>query len=182
MNSNGAVGTDVAIKHPNIYYFVLNASWSSTNNLEYWNKGNTVTTINNNTVYKTIYSPSPTSCSEAKPTVCTSFTTTGVNSATSSQFNVSGMFNKGWNFYCQPNFTGGTVFFSALGFRDTNSDRVNASTAGNISVLFYDGNYWTAGPSGVGSFARYYRLRSDFVNPVSESYRSFGFSMRSVSE
>ena len=131
---------------------------------------------------KTIYSPSPSNYNEAKPFVCTGFTTTGIGSVTPTQFNVSAIFNKGWNFYSQPNFTGGTIFFSALGFRDTNSDRVNTSTVGNISILFYDGNYWTAGPSAVGNNAHYYRLRSDYVNPICESFRSFGFSMRPVSE
>lgn len=55
-----------------------------------------------------------------------------------------------------------TTFFSALGSSDTNCDRVNTSTAGNISILFYDGNYRTTDPSAVGNYTHYYRLRSDY--------------------
>ena len=135
----------MAILHPNIYYFILDASWSAVNSLEYWNKGNTATTVNNNTVHKTIYSPSPSSFSEPKTAAFTGFTSSGGNQT--SGFNVNGGFNKGWNFYCQPNATGGTIYFSALGFRDVVSAHTNTSNAGSLSSVGVIGLYWSAGTS-----------------------------------
>ncbi len=177
---SGAVATNVAILHPNIFYFVLDASWSSDNKFDFWNKDNTVGTNNNNTVKKTIYSPSPTSFSEPKTAAFTGFTSSG--SYQSSGFNVSGGFNKGWNFYSQLNFQGNTVFFSALGFRDVNSGRVNTSNGGDVAYVSSNGVYWSAGPSGLGIYARYLYFHSSYVSPQNENSRAYGFSIRPTSE
>ena len=182
MNSSGAVSTNVAIQHPNIYYFILNGSWSTTNNLEYWNKTNSATTVNNNTVYKTIYSPSPFLYSEPKTATYTGFSTTGANTYTVSQFNVRGPFNSGWNFYCQPNYLGSTIFFRSLGLRDTDSNRVNASNAGTINLFGLSGNYWQAGPDATVSYALDLGFNTNCVLPNQKIWRSFGFCMRSVLE
>ena len=170
----------MAIQHPNVFYFVIDGSWSSVNSLEYWNKGNTVTTVNNNTVYKTIYTPSPSSFSEAKTAVFTGFTSSGGNQ--SSGFNVSGGFNKGWNFYCQPNATGGTTFFSALGFRDVFSGRVNTSNGGAVVFVSGNGYSWSAGPSSTSTYARFLHFYSGGVYPQYEIGRAYGFAVRPVSE
>ena len=168
--TSGAVTTNTAIIHPNIYY--VGDSWSSTNKYDYWNYGNTVTTNNNNPVYKTIYSPSPTGFAEPKTAAFTGFTSSGGNQT--SGFNVSGSFNKGWNFYCQPNATGSTVFFSALGYRVYNT--------GAVADVSGSGNYWSAGPSSTSSYARYLRFLSGSVGPQYEYNRAYGFSVRSASE
>ncbi len=177
---SGAVATNVAILHPNIFYFVLNASWSSVNSLEYWNKGNTATTVNNNVIYKTIYSPSPSGYVEPRSKAFTGFSTTGGNTTTSSQFNVSGAYNKGWNFFCQPKATGSTVFFSALGLRAIDG-RANVSSGG-IDIVGGYGFYWSGGPSGSPTFARVLYSGSGVVGPQYELYRAFGFAVRPVSE
>lgn len=179
MNSNVAVATNTTIQHPNIFYFT-DGAWSSINSLEYWNKGNIATTVNNNTVYKTIYSPSPTSYVEPKSAVFTGFTSSGGNS--SGGFNVSGSFAKGWNFYCQPNFAGNTIIFSALGIRDSYSGRVNAITGGTIFGLGGSGLYWSAGPSGTSTYVRLIDFASDHVNPQNIDRRDYGVTLRSVSE
>ena len=67
-----------------------------------------------NKVYKTIYSPSPTSYVEPRTAAFTGFTTNGGYTTSISDFNVNSSFNNGWNFYCQTNHQGGTIFFSAL--------------------------------------------------------------------
>lgn len=172
----------MTILHPNIFYFILDGSWSKINSLEFWSKGNTATTNNNNTVYKTIYSPSPTSYIEPKSAACTGFTTTGANAFTASQFNVNGSFNKGWNLYCQPNFSGGTVFFSALGLRDAYSGRVNNSTAGCIALNFNKGDYWAAIPSSTSGNGRGLGFDPSGVYPQNTNIISYGFSARSVLE
>ena len=162
--------TNAVILHPNIYY--IGDSWSSVNSLEYWNKGNTVTTNNNNPVYKTLYSPSPTGFVEPKTAAFTGFTSSGGNQT--SGFNVSGSFNKGWNFYCQPNATGGTVFFSSLGYRAYNT--------GAVAYVSGYGVYWSAGPSGTPTFARLLDILPGYVYPQDEYSRASGFSVRSASE
>ena len=171
----------MAILHPNIFYFILDSNWSSTNNLEYWNKGNIATTVNNNIVYKTIYSPSPTGYKEPITAAFTGFTTTGIRSTDLSQINVSGSFNNGYNIYCQPNFTGGTVFFPVIAYRDILSSRVNNTTAGTVGANY--GNYWTAGPSNRVAGHRYHLgFSSGNMIPTNDSGGAIRFNLRSVSE
>ena len=136
---SGAVATNVAILHPNIFYFVLDASWSADNKYDFWNKNYTDATVNNYEVKKTIYSPSPTGYAEPKTAAFIGFTTTRNNSGTASEFNVSGGFNKGWNFYCQLNFSGATIFFHALGYRATDADKTAYILGVNTCCC-----YWTA--------------------------------------
>ena len=181
-NSYGAVATNVAILHPNIFYFVLDASWSADNKYDFWNKNYTDATVNNYEVKKTIYSPSPTGYAEPKTAAFIGFTTTRNNSGTASEFNVSGGFNKGWNFYCQPKFQGNTIFFSALGFRDVYSGRVNTSNAGAVAHVSGTGYYWSAGPSSTSTVARSLFFYSGNVSPQDEFIRAFGFTVRSASE
>ena len=95
---------------------------SGNESLELWNKGNTATALNNNSINKTIYSPSLQNYSEPKSAAYTGFTIS----------NVSGSYNKGWNFYCQINNIGPTIFMAALGYRLYNS--------GGDNECWY---YWT---------------------------------------
>ncbi len=172
----------MAILHPNIFYFVLDASWSSNSNnsIEYWNKGNASTSINNNKVYKTIYSPSPTSYVEPRTAAFTGFTTNGGYTTSISDFNVNSSFNNGWNFYCQTNHQGGTIFFSALGFRDVNSSRQGTTTSGSIGYTNICVYYWASEPA--LSVTNYLCFYLNYGFPHFEYYMSTGFPMRSVSE
>ena len=101
-----------------------------------WSANNTVSTNNDNPVVKTIYDPCPVGYKMSPSNVFTGFTTTGQNTTNSSQFNVSGAWNKGWNFYCDPSKTQ-TVFFPAAGFRE--NDSASPSYVGGY------GYYWSAG-------------------------------------
>ncbi len=165
----------MATLHPNVFYFAQNASWSTNNSSEFWNKGNTVITVNNNKVLKTIYSPSPYDFIEPMTGAFTGFTKTGDWTTNSNQFNVSGIFNKGWNFYCFPDFVGSTIFFPALGIKDINN---NAT----LSDIANGGFYWSAGPSSSTSCARYFGFYPGRIGAQYENGRSSGFSLRSVSE
>ena len=170
----------MAIQHPNIFYFVLDASWSSYNSPEFWNKGNTDVTVNNNKIYKTIYSPSPADYAEPKTAAFTGFTTTGVYSANVSNLNIASIFNKGYKFYCQPNKMGNIIFFSALGIRDTYSARVNTSNAGAVASVCGGGAYWSAGPTATSANALFLSLVPGGVDPRGDFNRAYGEPIYSV--
>ena len=76
-----------------------------------------------------------------KTAAFTGFTRTGGNSSTTSDFNVSGSFNKGFNFYTNGWNTGSTFFIEALGYRDS------YLTGSKASIYYYGtaGRMWTVG-------------------------------------
>ena len=169
---NSAVATNIAILHPYIYYFLLDGSWSSNNSLEFWNKGNTSTAYDNTIVNKTIYDPSPSGYKLPQTAAFSGF----------SSSNVSGPYNKGWNFYCYPNATGQTFFLAALGFRDMISSRMSASTGGNIGYCSVYGVYFTAGPHPTASNDRFFTLYSGGTIIQDANGRSLGCQVWPVSE
>ena len=144
-----------------------------------WSADNTLTTANDNAVVKTIYDPSPVGYKLPPSNIFTGFSPTGqnVNSATpevgASYFNVSGGWDKGWNFYCGLNKTGDTVYFPVLG------QRISIyATRNNVD---FSGNYWTAVPfSNTRSRSLYFR--STGVYPLQWQDRGFGFSVKSCQE
>ena len=149
--------------------------------MEYWNKGNTSTALNNNTVYKTIYSTSPTGYSEPQSAVFTGFINTkDAYTSNSNLFNKNSSFNKGWNFYSQPNFTGNTVFFAALGVRDVYSGWINASSGGTLISVGVWGTYLLSG-LGPNYNVRYLIFSTDYIYPQI-GYIGYGSAIRPVSE
>ncbi len=145
------------ILHPNIF----NTSRSNVS-LELWNRGNTVTTVYNNIIHKTIYSSSPSNYLEPKSAAYTGCT-------------ASGTYNNGWNLYCSPNSQGSTVFFAALGNRTPNAGTIVDIGSGG------GGFYWLAGPNDA-SHAYYMDFRSNYVYTNYINTRAYGFSLRSTSE
>lgn len=143
-----------------LYPYMYNLSQGDPS-LELWNKNNVVTTLNNNKVYKTIYSPSPSNFVEPKSAAFTGFT----------HSNTSGSYNNGWNFFCKADGTGGTIFFPGLGYVDSNT----------IVYMFSYIGYWTAGASSYNSgyFMRFY---PDGFPTNMSYYRSTGLSIRPSSE
>lgn len=153
------------LKDLTLYPYKGNSSNAYGNySLELWNKDNTLKTVNNNAVHKTIYDPSPAGYVLPKSAAFTGFSTS----------NVSGGWSNGWNFYCQLNKTGGTIFFPAFGYRDGGYSAV-------VNVSGY-GFFWSAGPSSTSSYARNWYFNSGDVNPQYEIDRAYGFSVRSASE
>ena len=125
--------------------------------LELWNKGNKETKNNNNTVYKTIYDPAPSDYIEPKPAAFSGFT-------------ISGGWNEGWNFYCQYNSIGETVFCPAMGYRFN----------GPVTLVRGHGSIWTAGPSGSNT-ARYLAFNpSAMYTSYPGSSKIYGFTVRPV--
>lgn len=159
LSSSGGLATQMSIQHPNIFYG--SGAWTSNYSLEYWNKGNVATTINNNPIYKTVYSASPPNFKEPSPASYNSFSTS----------NVYGPFNMGWNFYSEPNSTGSTIFVPVFGIRDN----------GNLLIVNVACAYWTAGPSATSSYAPYLEVFQDRVRYY-ETYRTQGCSLMVISE
>lgn len=174
LRPNAQVTTKEGILYPYNMYYVYYSNWSTSTNIEYWNKGNSVMTVNNNKIYKTIYSPSPTNYAEPKSAAFTGFTTTGGNTTTSSQFNITGPFNSGWNFYSEPNFSGLTVFFQALGYRATDTGKT-AYILGVSTICCY----WTASSASNTTF-RLLTAESNSVYPITLWDQCAGANIRPV--
>ena len=137
-----------------------------------WSADNTAYNANDNPVVKTIYDPCPAGYKLPPGNAFRGFTTTGQNTINSSQFNVQGPWNKGWNFYCNSSKTE-TVFFPASGYRYSSSAvpyRVGINAC-----------YWTAGPRSTSN-GRYLNFYPGNVNPLHDSNRSGGFGVRAAQE
>ena len=176
MGVGGFQATNTAIQNPFTFYYVSNNDWSSSHSFQFWNKNFTSDPgITNAATAKTIYSPSPSGFVEPKTAAFTGFTSTGAYTNNSSQFNVSGIWNRGWNFYTNGWKTGNTIFFDALGYRDTYNG------AGAVVLVGGEGYFWASGASSA-SYGRTLYFLSGRVNPQYALLRSCGFSVRPVKE
>ena len=174
---SGYQSTATAIKNPFIFYYVQNDDWSSSHSYQFWNKNFTSATgVVNTTTLKTIYDPAISGFVEPKTAAFTYFTSDGSNTFNASLFNISGGFNKGWNFYTTGWKTGNTIFFGAIGYRDTYS-----SATGGIMVVNLEVCYWQAGAAST-TYGRYMGLSSSAIFPQHAGNRSYGLSCRPVLE
>ncbi|MCI6211632.1 fimbrillin family protein, partial [Bacteroides heparinolyticus] len=137
-----------------------------------WSADNTVQTTNDNPVVKTIYDPCPVGYSLPPSNAFTGFTTTGQYAMDTSQFNVSGGWNNGLNFYCGLNHTGDTVFFPASGWRYTDALQSNVGSHGSswLAVPHGTSHAWVMG---------YYPFR---ITPYGDSNRGVGTGVRPCQE
>ena len=180
MRINSYASTAQAIKAPFTFYYVQDNDWSESHNWDYWNKNFTsAASVDNTITTKTIYDPSVSGFALPRTAAFTNFTSSGDNTSNSGQFNVSGSSNKGWNFYTNGWRTGSTVFFHALGFRDTYSGR--SSGTGDVAYVGESGFFWSAGAYSASS-GRSLGFGSGGVGPQSREDRSYGFTVRSASE
>jgi len=174
---NSYASTGQAIQAPFTFYYVRDNDWSESHNWDYWNKNFTsAASVDNTVTVKTIYDPSVSGFALPRTAAFTNFTSSGDNTSNSGQYNVSGSFNKGWNFYTNGWKTGNTIFFDALGFRDT----ANGAT-GAVMRVGGDGDFWASGASSA-SRGRNLDFNSGGVRPQHAGFRSYGFSVRPVSE
>ncbi|WP_155941906.1 fimbrillin family protein [Prevotella sp. AGR2160] len=174
--NNSQVSTATGIQNPFTFYYAVNDDWSTSHNYDYWNINFTSAAgVNNTAVVKTIYDPAPAGFHEPCTAAFTSFTTTGGNTVSSGQFNVSGSFNQGWNFYNVSRTK--TIFFKALGCRSSYSGDAN----GVAIWTNVRGYYWSAGASSAVD-ARFLSFGSGYVYPQCEGCRAYGFTCRPVSE
>lgn len=116
------VDVKVAIQNPHVFYFTAGKCWTKTHKLEFWNKGNTLSTLNNNPVHKTIYDPCPSGYNLPSNGAFTLITSTGNYTNVQSQYNVSGGWNNGYHMFTEGWQSGQTMYLPALGYRDNASD------------------------------------------------------------
>ena len=135
------------ILHPNMF----NTSIGN-GSLELWNKGNDLSII------KTIYDPSPSGYRVPSSNAYTGF----------SLSNVSGIFNHGWHFLCNPNNNNGDIiFFPTQGLRQG---------SGDAGYIYDNGYYWSVGTSSPSN-AIYLNFTSGSLYPQYTYYRSYGFCL-----
>lgn len=177
---SGFQATSTAIQNPFTFYYVQNNDWSSSHSYQFWNKNFTAATgINNTATLKTIYDPSLSGYCLPKTAAFTNFTSTGGNTGNVEQFNVSGNYSKGWHFYTNGWKTGNTIFFAALGYRDTYGGSYNGT--GDVMNVGGNGDYWTVGATAT-AYSRFLGLFPDYVYAQNVNNRSYGFNVRSVKE
>ena len=138
-----------------------------------WSTDNDKTVPNDEVVIKSVYDPSPVGYSLPASNAFNGFTTTGSYTRNPAEYNVNGDFNKGWYFYTKKNKQGNTVFFPAWGYRYYNT--------GSLYRVPTYGYYWVAGPYNRND-GRYLHFSSGYVHPMDNTYRAFGYSVRSAEE
>jgi uncharacterized protein (TIGR02145 family) len=137
-----------------------------------WSANSNSLAANDAEVKKTVYDPCPAGYHMPASNAFTGFTTTGRNTYTSSQFKVSGSFDKGWNFYTSSAKTS-TIFFPAAGRRN--------GGFGTLYDVGSNGYYWSAVSSNV-FYGRGLDFTSSLVYPLNGLIRSGGCSVRPVQE
>ncbi|WP_051502507.1 hypothetical protein [Prevotella sp. HJM029] len=167
----GAQSIGTTINNPGVMYLardpynqVYANTWSA-NNIHLYN-------WSNDPIVKTVYDPCPAGFHIPSSMAGTGFTTTGIGTTNSSEFNIEGMWSKGWNF--KTNIGGATIFFPALGVRDDGTGTLNS-----VGIGAY---YWTAlpndsqdgfsisfGEGGIGPQAISIRGGACSIRPVAES-------------
>ena len=138
-----------------------------------WSANNNVSDVNTTRPVKTVYDPSPAGFCLPPSGAFTGFTTSGENTGSASEFNVDGAFDNGWNFFCDLNKTGETIFFPALGYR--------SNVSGTPNYIGSLGSYWPA-VSHSGNTGWYMEFSTSYVLPSNNNPRGQGFSVRSVKE
>ena len=138
--------------------------------------GTTITTARFESATKSVYDPCPPGFCLPPNGAFTGFTRTGNNTGSSSEWNVSGVFNKGWNFrtVLKDESGGETIFVPASGVRNTYDGVLNS--VGNYGI------YWSGVPYN-SSFGCSLIFYSGGVNPLDYyNNRSNGFVLCPVLE
>ena len=149
--STAAKSVEWSIQHPDVFSTQINETTYDWVNAPAvadqlnWLWGNpssvtgsiTVSNINKNKGTKTIYDPCPAGYMVPPQYTWTNFTKDGNNhgEADKAQWNVSGTFDHGWNFYYAADGSGATIFYPAAGYRDRVSGAlVYVGTGGSYSA------------------------------------------------
>lgn len=178
-NTTGGRSLGYAIQHPENmfhntqvgnYYSYYYWDWCNATYDNLWSADNTVGSFNDNAVVKTIYDPSPVGFKMPASNAFTGFTTNGQIGGT---MNVSGAWENGWNFNNRISSPDATVYFPASGYR--------LSGDGSLYDVGKYGFCWSAVPYSTGGGCNLYFYQW-YVRPQQYSYRSYGFSVRPVSE
>ena len=138
-----------------------------------WSTDNDRTDGNDDVVIKSMYDPSPVGYSLPASNAFTGFTTTGNYTATSSEFNVKGDFDKGWYFYTKPGKIGDKIFFNVTGNR--------YYSTGALENFYNRGHYLSAGPGNL-NYSRFFDFGAGYVNPLNNYNKGYCFTVRSAEE
>ena len=175
---HGATGTNhslyKAIRYPNVQFTTLGYThdWCEINYVNLWSANNTTTGFNDNAVVKTIYDPCPAGFKMPASNAFTGFTTTGGNTSTQSQFNVSGAWNYGWTFKNKLVSPDATIYFPAAGLRNGDNGALEGGS----------GNYYSAIPGNIIVYGCYLRFDPSGVDSKSGYDRTYGYSVRPVAD
>ena len=174
-NKNGGDNMSVmnGIQHPETFYTGGSSWYNGYNQYNLWSMDNTTTGYNDNSVVKTVYDPCPAGFKMPASNAFTGFTTTGQNTSTQSQFNVSGAWDWGWNFNNKITSPDATVYFPASGYR--------GGAAGSRYGVGVYGYYWSAVPYSTYDGCYLFFGQWD-VYPQYYISLSYGFSVRPVAE
>ena len=168
-----------AIQNPLVHYYSSPGDWNTKRRLtDVWDVNNTGATVydkSTNPSLKSIYDPCPVGYKVPEPAAYTGFTKSGSSTSSTSEFNVSGSFNKGWTFYTKPNKQGGTIFFHSLNL--ISWEAASFYKGFNSTVI-----YLTSGPhSNTGNDqGRSLCCYTTNVNPSSEWRRCYEMPIRPV--
>ena len=177
-NKNGGnyMSIQNGIQHPETFYTWGDSWYNGYNQYNLWSMNNTTGGFNDNAVVKTIYDPCPAGFHMPASNAFTGFTTTGQNTSTQSELNVSGAWDYGWNFNNKITSPDATVYFPASGYR--------YGSDGSLRYVGDYGYYWVAGPyitySAYDGYNLYFFWRD--VYPHDGDNRSAGKSVRPVAE
>lgn len=127
-----------------------------------------------NPATKTIYDPSPAGYIMPDEYVFTGFTDTGTSSGNRSKFNVKGDYNNGWEFYCEPNRGGETIFFPANGGRRPDDGKVSLG-----SPVYYRTG---VNHSKERNYAKILLANDSTITPISSARKSWAYAIRPVQE
>ena len=174
-NTTGGRSIGYAIQHPeNMFRYAGTGSyaydWCNAIYDNLWSADNTVGSFNDNAVVKTIYDPSPAGFKMPASNAFTGFTTNGQNKGT---MNTNGTWDYGWNFNNKITSPDATVYFPASGYRDYSD--------GSLYIVGDLGCYWSAVPYNTYDGC-YLHFGQWYVLPQNNTDRSYGFSVRPVSE
>jgi hypothetical protein len=155
------------------WLYVANYS-NQRNNL--WSNPNTSSsTPNTETGSKSIYDPCPLGWKVPPQDSFTRFTTTGIGTTVSGEFNIYGSFIRGWNFYIGSDGSGDECFYPATGFRTLSSGAI-------VNVAVY-GHYWTSSSSLIGTiYTGILHFSSNGIFPLNSARRGNAFPIRCAQE
>ncbi|WP_197408235.1 hypothetical protein [Alistipes onderdonkii] len=156
-----------------------------------WSADNTLTTVNNERVVKTVYDPSPVGYCVPPSAVFTGFLYNGTSIFNSNGIGYGTQINspcqsmaeyragQGLHFYCNKmngegvfDPAGGTIFFPASGFR---------YSSGGLGLYGMYGRYWTAIPANT-TLGRNMSITSGQIDMINHQYRSSGHVIRPILE
>ena len=169
-NGGNNMSVTNGIQHPETFYTFGSTWYNGYNQNNLWSMNNTVIGYNDNAVVKTVYDPCPACFHMPASNAFTGFTTNGQNNG---PMNVSGAWDWGWNFNNKISSPDATVYFPASGYRDNSN--------GSLDNMGIYGFYWLAVPIGK-KLSCYLDVAQRYVSPHIHKLRSYGMSVRPVSE